>query len=86
MKFLSTKLAFILALTMFIQTTLPQNVQAYTLEDYSMEIESKDGKIAEVFNKYRYSMTVEWDQEDPYFKEQAERELEENLIDLQKKA
>ncbi len=35
-----------------------------------------------IFDKFRYDMAVEWDQEDPYFKDQAEKELEVSLSSL----
>lgn len=39
--------------------------------------------IKAVFDKYRYRMTVEWDQTDAAFKEHAKSELEKDILQLQ---
>jgi hypothetical protein len=77
-------MSLVLALSIFTTTVIPSNVQAVTQKDYEMKVVTED-QIAKVFNKFRYDMTVEWDQQDPYFKQYAQKELENSLMDLRSK-
>ena len=56
----------------------------YGVENFDDIFEIERPKIEKVFNKFRYDMTVEWDQLDPYFKDHAQKELELSLDDLKK--
>lgn len=38
--------------------------------------------VKEAFNKLRYKLTVEWDQENPYFKERAQDQFAQDLKEL----
>ena len=71
MKSLKLGLSVLLSLSIFATTTVPGNVQAVTVEKYEMQV-GNEKKIASAFNKFRYDMTVEWDQQDPYFKQYAQ--------------
>ena len=46
-----------------------------------MEV-STEKRIGNAFNKFRYDMTVEWNQQDAYFKEYAQTEFENSLLAL----
>ncbi len=77
------QISFMVAMSIFASTTIPQSARALEVNDYKMEIKtSKDEKIATAFNKFRYDMTVEWDQQDSNFKELAQKELEDTLVKL----
>jgi len=84
MKTWKLNLSLLLAITFFANTAIPQNVQASEWKAYKMTVVKAEGKLAKVFDKFRYDMTVEWDQEDPYFREHAEKQLETALLDLKK--
>lgn len=84
MKVLKKHASSLLVMSMFMSTTIPQNVQARTFENYQADFKATNEKIATAFDKFRYEMTVEWDQKDPYFKQNAQRELEDSLEALRK--
>ena len=73
-----------LALSMMTSSIIPQNVQAHSTTNYKMEVKSADKQIESAFNKFRYAMTVEWDQQDVTFKNNVQRDLEDALIELVK--
>lgn len=85
MKGLTRGIGCTLALSMFMTAAIPQGLQASTQVDYKMNVEDHSKLIESVFNKFRYDMTVEWDQKDPYFKENAQKELEDSLLNLKKR-
>lgn len=74
MKFLRFNLGLLLALSIFVSSVIPQNVQASVLTDV---------RIDEVFDRFHYAMNVEWDQQDEAFKEQAAQDLKSALQALQ---
>lgn len=74
MKFLRFNLGLLLALSIFITSVIPQNVQAATLTDV---------RIDEVFDRFHYAINVEWDQQDVAFKEQAAQDLKTALLALE---
>lgn len=74
MNFLRINLGLLLAVSVFITTVVPQNVQASVLTDVS---------INEVFDRFHYAMNVEWDQKDESFKEQAAQDLKSSLLALE---
>ena len=70
---------------MFMTTTIPHNIRAESLTDLKKDVvETKllNKEISDVFNKFHYDMTVEWDQNDSHFKELAQKELQNSLMDL----
>lgn len=67
---------------LFLNTLLPANVQAATVTETKATVTS-ESRVADVFDRFRYEMTVEWDQRDPNFKEAAQKELEVALMGLQ---
>jgi hypothetical protein len=84
MNLFKIQVSLMLALSVFTTTVVPSNVHAITHQNYEMKVITDD-QIAKVFNKFRYDMTVEWDQQDPYFKEYAQKEFENSLMDLRAK-
>ncbi len=74
MKFLRFNLGLLLALSIFITSVIPQNVQASVLTDV---------RIEEIFDRFHYAINVEWDQQDEAFKEQAAQDLKSALQALQ---
>lgn len=74
MKFFRFNLGLLLALSIFIASVIPQNVQASTLTDV---------RIDEVFDRFHYAINVEWDQQDVAFKEQAAQDLKSALLVLE---
>ena len=79
-----SKLGSVIALSIFMTTTVPQGLHAKTMVDYKTEIEDSQSLIDNAFKKFEYDMTVNWDQKDPYFHEFAQKELENSLMDLKK--
>jgi hypothetical protein len=78
--FSRAKISLFVVLSIFANTALPQNlVAAKTIE---VKTANHSKMISDVFNKFRYDMTVEWDQKDPYFKEYAQTQFENSLADL----
>ena len=84
MKKSSRTMSYAIALSVFLTSSIPQGLQARSQVDYQMKLVESNKKIEKVFNKFRYDMTVEWDQLDPYFKDHAQKELELSLDDLKK--
>lgn len=82
MKFLRMNICLTLALSLFATSVVPSNVQARSTQDYKMAERAASSKLADAFNKFRYQMTVEWDQRDPYFRDHAQKELENSLMNL----
>lgn len=74
MKFLRFNVGFLLALAIFFTSVVPHNVQASTLTNVAID---------EVFDRFHYSMNVEWDQKDEKFKEMAAQELKSGLLALE---
>ncbi|HLT23217.1 MAG TPA: hypothetical protein VKZ84_07230, partial [Bacteriovoracaceae bacterium] len=85
MKKLTRSIGCTMALTVLMTSTVPQGLQARSTVDYKMSVESSSKLLETAFNKFRYEMTVEWDQQDPYFKDYAKRELENSLNELKKR-
>lgn len=82
MNLLKKNVSLLMVLSVFATTTIPQNVQAYALEDFKADSRPAQKRLAEIFNKFRYDMTVEWDQRDPFFRDHAQKELEIALASL----
>ena len=80
MNILKFHFGFLLAFSIFFTTVIPKNVQAASVESYYMS--DKDVEIGNIFNQFHYAMTVEWDQIDESFPEEAERRLSESLNGL----
>ena len=76
------KLGSLIAFSLFMTTTVPQGLQARTQVTYKAQVNDSQKKIETTFNKFRYEMTVNWDQKDPYFRDFAQKELENSLADL----
>src|SRR3989344_2449182 len=73
---LKKNVSMLLVCSIFMTTTVPHNVYAITMDDYKTEARPSQKRVAEAFDKFRYDMTVEWDQRDPYFRDHAQKELE----------
>jgi hypothetical protein len=79
MKRIKKNVSLLLVGSLFMTTTIPQNLQAQSTKEYRADLKANNQKVADAFNKFRYDMTVEWDQRDAYFKEHAQKELENSL-------
>lgn len=77
MKCFRSFFALVLSLAFFTTAVVPQGAQASTFEKYEANFSLND-----VFNKFQYRMTVEWDQKDEAFKNEAKKELEQSLLKL----
>lgn len=75
MKIFKFHIGFFLAVSMLVTSVIPQGVQASVMSDYEMKASSSEQKVDEVFDRFHYSMAVEWDQKDEAFKAQAEKDL-----------
>lgn len=82
MKILKGKLSSILALSIFMTTAVPQGLQANSSVEYKTEINDSSKEIGSIFKKFQYETTVNWDQKDPQFLVDAQKELENSLADL----
>lgn len=82
MKIFKGKLSSILALSIFMTTAIPQGLQANSSVEYKTEISDSSKQIENVFKKFRYDTTVNWDQKDPQYLADAQKELENSLADL----
>lgn len=82
MTFFRFPLGLTLALSLFMSTVVPSNVQAVTTQDYKMTPAQVSSSVEEVFQRFQYAMAVEWDQKDEVFKQQAERDLVKGLLIL----
>lgn len=71
-----------LALSIFMSTVIPSNVQAVTASEYKMTAKEVTSTVDEAFQKFQYAMSVEWDQKDEAFKKQAEKDLITSLLAL----
>ena len=79
----NSKFSLFLVFALLITTMIPQGVNAETWTSHKpTDAKYKESRLAKVFNKFRYDMSVEWDQNDPYFKQNAEKELEISLLSL----
>lgn len=67
MSFLRPPFALFLSFAIFLTTVVPTNVHAGS------------GSLDDIFDRFHYSMSVEWDQKDLAFKALAEKELSEAL-------
>ena len=75
--FRKSKISVLLVLSLLLTTVVPQGVHAETWARYKpTDAKYKEERLAKIFNKFRYDMSVEWDQNDPYFKQNAEKERE----------
>lgn len=68
MTFLRLPLSLALSFMLFMSTVIPSNVQAASIEE-----------LDNIFDRFHYSLSVEWDQKDAEFKALAEKELSEAL-------
>jgi len=75
MKMMKLPVGMLMAVTMLGTSVIPQGVQASVMTDYEMSTVSSQSKINEVFDRFHYTMSVEWDQKDEAFKAQAESDL-----------
>lgn len=75
MKMMKLPVGMLMAVTMLGTSVIPQGVQANVMTDYEMTTVSSQSKINEVFDRFHYTMSVEWDQKDEAFKAQAESDL-----------
>lgn len=82
MTFFRFPLGLTLALSLFMSTVVPSNVQAVTTREYKMTSAQVSSSIEEVFQKFQYAMAVEWDQRDEAFKQNAEKDLVKGLLAL----
>lgn len=82
MSFLKLHFGLMLALSIFMSTVVPSNVQAVTVKEYKMTSKQATASVDEVFQKFQYAMSVEWDQKDETFKQQAEKDLISALLAL----
>ena len=82
MSFLKLHFGLMLALSIFMSTVVPSNVQAVTVNEYKMTAKQATASVDEVFQKFQYAMSVEWDQKDESFKQQAEKDLINSLLAL----
>lgn len=82
MKILKGKLSSVLALSIFMTTAVPQGLQANSSVEYKTEINDSSKEIGNIFKKFQYETTVNWDQKDPQFLVDAQKELENSLADL----
>lgn len=62
-----------LAVVLFVTTLVPNT---------SFAASANESRIADIFNDFRYQMTVEWDQKDPAFKNAAQADLKASLMAL----
>lgn len=83
MKFFKSQTGFFLALSLLMSTVVPQGVHASIMESYDMAAASSEAKVEETFDRFHYTMAVEWDQRDENFKVQAENDLADALMALQ---
>ena len=84
MKNVKRNVSMLLVGSIFMTTTVPQGLQARSLKPFDAEFKQTSASqgIEDAFNKFRYDMTVEWDQRDPYFRDHAEQELSRALESL----
>ena len=68
------KISTALIVSIMANTALPSTLNQGT--KFSTSVTSSAKSIDKVFKKFRYDMTVVWDQNDAYFKQEAEKELE----------
>ncbi len=83
MKFFKSQTGFFLALSLLMSTVVPQGVHASIMESYDMTLASSEAKVEETFDRFHYTMAVEWDQRDENFRVQAENDLADALMALQ---
>ena len=69
-----SKISTAVIVAVMANTALPASLNLGT--KYSVATETSSKAIEKVFKKFRYDMTVVWDQNDAYFKQEAEKELE----------
>lgn len=79
MKLKKTLTAFA-ALAMFANSA--HAIAANTQPTEVYESASAKTMVRDAFNKLRYQLTVEWDQEAPYFKQRAQEQFEQDLKEL----
>ncbi len=78
--FRKSKINLLLVLSLLMTSIVPTGVHAETWTNHKpTSAKYKEERLAKIFNKFRYDMSVEWDQNDAYFKENAEKELEISL-------
>lgn len=79
MSFLRLQLGVFLSLAILLTTIIPSNVQAASTQEYKMEISEAYQELNNIFDRFHYAITVEWDQKDLAFKKAAEKELSDSL-------
>lgn len=79
MSFFRLQIGFILSLAIFTSTVIPSNVQAASTQEYKMEISEVHQELDNIFDRFHYAITVEWDQKDEAFRKAAEKELSDGL-------
>ncbi len=82
MKMMKLPVGMLMAVSMLGTSVIPQGVQANVMTDYETSTVSSQSKINEVFDRFHYTMSVEWDQKDEAFKAQAEADLFQAIQDL----
>lgn len=83
MKLFKSQTGFFLAVSLLLSTVVPQGVQASVMRNYDVTATSSESKIDETFDRFHYTMAVEWDQRDENFRIQAENDLADALLALQ---
>lgn len=79
MSFLRLQLGIILSFAIFISTVIPANVQAASIQEHKMNSSEIHKELDEIFDRFHYSITVEWDQRDEAFLKATEKELSDAL-------
>jgi hypothetical protein len=78
MSMLRLSFSVFLSLSIVLSTVIPSKAQAFTISDHKVEL--RDPEILnEIFDRFQYSMSVLWDQEDADFKQQMEQDLRDAL-------
>lgn len=73
-------LGLFLVSSMLVSTAAPANVRMESFEDYQADVTvASQERISEIFDKFQYDMTVEWDQKDPEFRKTVQNEFQTSL-------
>ncbi|MFP5386589.1 MAG: hypothetical protein ACLGHN_10950 [Bacteriovoracia bacterium] len=81
MKIFKSLSVFMMVFSLFLTSVVPANVHAVTVEDYKVERTEADQVLKDIFDRFHYALSVEWDQKDPEFRKNAEMELKKALKD-----
>ena len=81
---IKSKIALIIGLAFFCQSALATTQNFQVVENYTMSEQSSFSQqdIKNVFDRFIYEITVEWNQKDPKFKDQAVESLNNELTIL----